>query len=106
MICITTNAKTALRSYAISQGLQAVLLNLQDGGCTGYRYQLTLVNEINQNQLSYDLGEGSVLLVSPADAQLIEGLVIDYVVDGPNRKFVYHNPNATAWCGCGESFRV
>jgi iron-sulfur cluster assembly protein len=32
--------------------------------------------------------------------------VIDFRRHGLNAAFVFHNPNATGECGCGESFTV
>jgi iron-sulfur cluster assembly protein len=32
--------------------------------------------------------------------------VIDFQRQGLNAAFVFHNPNATGACGCGESFTV
>lgn len=32
------------------------------------------------------------------------GTEMDYVDDLLSSEFVFHNPNATATCGCGESF--
>lgn len=34
----------------------------------------------------------------------IVGTVMDYVEDELSAEFVFHNPNATGTCGCGESF--
>jgi len=37
---------------------------------------------------------------------LVDGTVIDFRRQGLNASFVFHNPNATGECGCGESFTV
>ena len=37
---------------------------------------------------------------------LVQGTVIDYVTEGLNSALTFKNPNATAECGCGESFSV
>ena len=34
----------------------------------------------------------------------IIGTTMDYVEDELSSEFVFHNPNAEAACGCGESF--
>jgi len=38
--------------------------------------------------------------------ELIDGTVVDFVIDGLNRTFRFTNPNVTGECGCGESFAV
>ncbi len=38
---------------------------------------------------------------------LVNGIEIDFVTEGVNSLFRFRNPpNATAECGCGESFTV
>ena len=42
-----------------------------------------------------------------AKAQLtLLGTEMDYVEDKLTSEFVFHNPNITGTCGCGESFSV
>jgi iron-sulfur cluster assembly accessory protein len=36
----------------------------------------------------------------------VNGIEIDFVTEGVNSTFEFRNPNATAECGCGESFTV
>jgi iron-sulfur cluster assembly protein len=33
----------------------------------------------------------------------LDGLQLDYVREGLNSTFKFHNPNVKAACGCGES---
>ena len=37
---------------------------------------------------------------------ILDGTELDWVREGLNEGFKFHNPNATATCGCGESFAV
>lgn len=34
----------------------------------------------------------------------VVGTIMDFVEDEISSEFVFHNPNATGTCGCGESF--
>lgn len=47
---------------------------------------------------------GVKVYVEPKAVMHIVGTVMDYVEDDLSAEFVFHNPNATGTCGCGESF--
>ena len=42
--------------------------------------------------------------VDNRDMGFLDGTEVDYGREGLNEAFRFHNPNATAECGCGESF--
>ena len=42
--------------------------------------------------------------IEPKALMHIIGTTMDYVEDELSSEFVFHNPNAEAACGCGESF--
>jgi iron-sulfur cluster assembly protein len=46
------------------------------------------------------------LLVDAVSLPMIDGTQLDWVREGLNEGFKFHNPNATPTCGCGESFKV
>ncbi len=48
--------------------------------------------------------KGVTVLVSPQATMSVIGTEMDFVDDKLSSEFVFHNPNATATCGCGESF--
>jgi len=50
--------------------------------------------------------DGIRVVVDPKSLPLVDGTLIDFQRQGLNASFVFHNPNATGECGCGESFTV
>ena len=38
--------------------------------------------------------------------EYLDGMTLDYQKQGINEGFTFINPNATAYCGCGESFTI
>jgi len=42
--------------------------------------------------------------VEPKAVMHVVGTIMDYAEDEISSEFVFHNPNATGTCGCGESF--
>jgi iron-sulfur cluster assembly protein len=49
---------------------------------------------------------GVKVLVDPKSMAYIDGTELDFVREGLNEGFKFHNPNERDRCGCGESFRV
>ena len=49
---------------------------------------------------------GVRVYVEPKALMHIIGTTMDFVQDELTSEFVFHNPNAEAACGCGESFTV
>ena len=49
---------------------------------------------------------GMTLLVDSLSYQYLLGSEIDYIEDLQGAQFVGSNPNASATCGCGNSFAI
>jgi iron-sulfur cluster assembly protein len=49
---------------------------------------------------------GVKVLVDPKSLPYIDGTELDFVREGLNEGFKFHNPHEKDRCGCGESFRV
>lgn len=83
----------------------AVRLSVKRSGCSGYRYDLAFVEEKEANDI--DISQNDVPIFVAEDAvSYLDGMEIDLVTKGLNHQISFHNPNATATCGCGESFAV
>ena len=78
---------------------------VKTSGCSGYAYALEFADTPAPQELSFD-SEGVRLLVDPASLPLLDGTRLDWVREGLNEGFRFENPNASATCGCGESFTV
>jgi len=50
--------------------------------------------------------QGVKVFVDPDSLPLIKGTTVDFVKQGLNEAFRFHNPNIKGECGCGESFNV
>ena len=58
-------------------------------------------------ELKFLVSSSGARLFIDAKAQLtLLGTEMDYVEDKLTSEFVFHNPNITGTCGCGESFSV
>ena len=50
--------------------------------------------------------KGVTILIEPKAVLFLIGAEIDYEVSKLSSKFVFHNPNETDACGCGESVTI
>jgi len=77
---------------------------VKGGGCSGYIYELELLEEEptdNHQVIAY--GEVKIA-VHELDSMLLNGIVIDYEDKLMGGGFRMDNPNAKRSCGCGLSF--
>lgn len=83
-----------------------VRFGVKKSGCSGFAYQIDLIDVTNQDDKIFPLAENLVLAVANKDLPVLQGTEIDYIKEGLNQRFRFNNPNETASCGCGESFSV
>lgn len=78
---------------------------VQGGGCSGFQYGFQLDDSRNEDDLSVDR-EDVTMLVDALSFQYLQGSTVDYVDDLMGARFVVSNPNANSTCGCGASFGI
>jgi iron-sulfur cluster assembly protein len=78
---------------------------VKTSGCSGYAYALEFAEAPAAEDLSFE-SEGVHLLVDAKSLPMVAGTQLDWVREGLNEGFKFNNPNASATCGCGESFTV
>ena len=85
------------RDYLAKVGAPNVSLSVKGGGCSGFQYEWGITDK-----------EATVanLYLDPMAEMFVFGCTIDYVTELGGSYLAVKNPNATASCGCGESFAV
>ena len=101
MIKLTENAKEYLNQ--VRNG-DYVTLGVKGGGCSGFQYIWDFKKNWPDVKWS-DPIEG-VLVLDPMAEMFVIGCTVDYVKELGGSYLKIINPNATASCGCGESFAV
>ncbi|MBB2984017.1 iron-sulfur cluster assembly protein [Paraburkholderia tropica] len=78
---------------------------VKTSGCSGFAYALEFVDTPNVEDRCFE-AYGVTIVVDPRSLPMLDGTELDFVREGLNEGFKFHNPNAKANCGCGESFAV
>ena len=103
---LTPTAAARMREYlAKNPHAAGVRFGIRKTGCSGFGYTVDLTNAIASEDRVFDL-DGVRVVIDPKSLPFVDGTRIDFERQGLNASFVFHNPNATGECGCGESFTV
>ncbi len=102
-LTISSKAKEMLESAFGDDRSHALLVGVLSGGCSGYMYDLQIVESTDQDCQELNI-DGFRVLVPNASSHLLDGIEIDYVDRLMGGGFKINNPNASSSCGCGESF--
>ena len=91
------NLTDSARDYLIKVGKPNVSLSVKGGGCSGFQYEWGTTDK------KPTVGN---LWLDPMAEMFVFGCTVDYVEELGGSYLKVVNPNATASCGCGESFAV
>ncbi len=104
-IIFTDSAASKVGELIAEEGNDKLKLRVyvSGGGCSGFQYGFTFVEEVNEDDTCVENG-GVTVLIDAMSIQYLTGAEIDYKEDLSGSQFVIRNPNATTTCGCGSSF--
>ena len=72
-------------------------------GCSGWGHTADLARERREDDQVFEQ-DGVSIFVDARSLPLVDGTEIDFGKQGLSEAFTFSNPNASAECGCGESF--
>ncbi|HET6912607.1 MAG TPA: iron-sulfur cluster assembly accessory protein [Rhodanobacteraceae bacterium] len=105
-IQLSESAAARMRDFVAKHpGAAGVRFGIRKTGCSGFGYTVDLTDSVAEDDRVFEL-EGVRVVVDAKSLPFVDGTRIDYAREGLNAAFVFHNPNATGECGCGESFTV
>jgi iron-sulfur cluster insertion protein len=81
-------------------------VGVEGGGCSGFQYKFELDEAGIAATDMIVAKNGAEVVVDDVSLGLLTGSVLDYTEDLASAGFSIKNPNATAKCGCGNSFSV
>jgi iron-sulfur cluster assembly accessory protein len=103
---LTDAARLRILSYLSNNKLQGVRLSVKKTGCSGLSYVIDYIHTKEDSDLVNIIDDEFFICLDKKSYPYLKGIIIDYVKQGINYKFVFQNPNQTGQCGCGESFTV
>lgn len=101
---VTESAREEVRRLIVSEGQPGLRLGIKGGGCSGLSYLLEFTEE-REGDTVIDFGDFKVFLDRKSTIYL-RGVTLDFQSGLDGRGFVFHNPQASNTCGCGESFSL
>ncbi len=79
---------------------------VQGGGCSGFQYRFDLdPKQAAEGEIILEKN-GSAVIIDDMSFGFLAGSTLDYEEELGSAGFAIKNPNATAKCGCGNSFSV
>ena len=95
---------TSLKNNGKSDGVR---IGVRKAGCSGFEYFFEFVETKLADTKDFIFNEGDCkIYVDKESLNYLKGSLVDYSEDGLNQGIKFHNPNAKAVCGCGESFTI
>jgi iron-sulfur cluster assembly accessory protein len=80
-------------------------VSVNGGGCSGFVYDYAMVEETKPDDLVISQ-EDIKVLIDPASQEFIAESIVDFIEELGSAYFSIRNPNASAKCGCGNSFAI
>jgi iron-sulfur cluster insertion protein len=80
-------------------------ISVSGGGCSGFQYGFALDDQSEDGDIAIEQG-GAKVVIDGMSLMYVLGCEVDYVEDLTGSYFRVSNPNATASCGCGNSFAI
>lgn len=105
-VTLTEKAAHRVQQSILKRGSGIGLrLGVRTAGCSGLAYTIEFADAHRPDDLEF-VSRGITLLVDRKSLTYLAGTELDFVREGLNEGFKFHNPNSKAECGCGESFTV
>lgn len=102
----TTKAVAHFKHKVAGQGKEnKIRLGVKKTGCNGFSYYFEFVSRGNKTDRKLEIDDMEFFI--PSDSvEILHGSQVDFTIEGLNQGIKFVNPNASAVCGCGESFTV
>jgi iron-sulfur cluster assembly protein len=105
MITLTENAQKAISRFinGAETPVEGLRISVTGGGCSGMQYGLALEEAAKTDDTVVEVGSLKIF-VDPLSAPMLNGVTVDFLDSMDGSGFKFENPNASASCGCGNSF--
>ncbi len=98
----TEHVKKVLAKDADGIGLR---LGVKTSGCSGYQYLIETATAVREQDRTLE-SNGITIVIDDESLRYLAGSELDFIREGLNSGFKFHNPNTAESCGCGQSFSL
>lgn len=102
LIDITDEAITELLRKKEKEKFTYIRLGITGGGCAGFEYVFDSSDVAELDDIIVDFGKLK-FVINKISIPYINGMTLDFVKEGLNEVFKFHNPKEKDSCGCGVS---
>lgn len=102
-ITLTPVAFQRVQRFVAESGALGLRFGVSRTGCSGWGHVADLARDQRSDDTVFEQ-QGVKIFVDADSLALVDGTEIDFGKQGLSEAFLFRNPNATAECGCGESF--
>ncbi len=105
MITLTENAQKAINRFikGADTPVEGLRISVTGGGCSGLQYGMVLEEAAKADDTVVEVGSLRIF-IDPYSAPMLKGITVDFLDSMEGSGFKFENPNASASCGCGNSF--
>lgn len=105
-ITLTNRAVDHAKQFLAKQtDIIGLRIGIKPTGCSGYQYVINIAESTTQSDKIFK-SSGINIVIDDQSYPILNGTKMDYVKEGLNEGFRFHNPNVEKTCGCGESFSI
>ncbi|MFC5702916.1 iron-sulfur cluster insertion protein ErpA [Cohnella faecalis] len=107
MVNISESAGDKIQEMLTEQEIPNLFLRIgvKEGGCSGFSYGMGFDDEQHEDDQVLEI-RGLKVVVDAESSKYLRGVEIDWKDSAMGGGFTINNPNASATCGCGSSFRT
>ncbi|RCJ34168.1 hypothetical protein A6770_17670 [Nostoc minutum NIES-26] len=105
MIHLSPTAASEIGRLKSKQPHALFRLAVKPGGCCGWFYDMSFDEAVKAGDRLIELN-GIKAVIDAESLDYVNGLALDYSEDLMGGGFRFHNPQAIATCGCGNSFSI
>lgn len=105
MLTFTERAQKAIGRFikGSETPVEGLRISVTGGGCSGLQYGMALEESAKSDDTIVEVNNLKVF-VDPSSAALLKDVTVDFLDSMEGSGFKFENPNASASCGCGNSF--
>ena len=103
---ISLTAEAVQHFQTVLKTGQWLRLAVKPSGCSGYEYDLSVCDHLDESCIEEAHGDIHVLIAKKSITYLLGTQIDHQVMSAGQSKVVFHNPQAQDYCGCGVSFSI